>query len=378
MTDSSANERQTVLELRNVWKRFGAVEAVKDASIEVRQGEVLTLLGPSGCGKTTTLRMAIGLERVSSGEILYDGIVVDSGNSRNFVPPNKRNMGMVFQSYAIWPHMTVAENVAYPLNVRRVGRSETRERVAKVLDQVGLTGMGDRQSTMLSGGQQQRVAVARSLVFEPNLLLLDEPFSNLDAKLREQMRVELKELQRRLGITVLFVTHDQIEALSLSDRIVVMDHGNVEQVGTPTDLYRNPETPAVRDFLGRTVMFTGTVVSGGNFETVPVQLEEPGGPIIRARTTAGSVLRPGEKCSVAVRPEAVDVIRVADGLYDSAQLVGSIAAILFVGERYEARVRLPWGQDVQIYLPASEDWEEGQDISLHFDALQAQAWGVAA
>ena len=378
MTDSAANERQTVLELRNVWKRFGAVEAVKDASLEVRHGEVLTLLGPSGCGKTTTLRMAIGLERVSSGEILYDGTVVDSGNTRSFVPPNKRNMGMVFQSYAIWPHMTVAENVAYPLNVRRVGRSETRERVAKVLDQVGLTGMGDRQSTMLSGGQQQRVAVARSLVFEPNLLLLDEPFSNLDAKLREQMRVELKELQRRLGITVLFVTHDQIEALSLSDRIVVMDHGNVEQVGTPTDLYRNPQTPAVRDFLGRTVMFTGTVVSGGNSETIPVQIEESGGPIIRARTTAGSVLRPGEKCSVAVRPEVVDVIRVADGPYDSAQLVGSIAAILFVGERYEARVRLPWGQDVQIYLPASEDWEEGQDISLRFDALQAQAWGVAA
>ena len=157
-----------------------------------------------------------------------------------------------------------------------------------------------------------------------------------------------------------------------------MDHGNVEQVGTPTDLYRNPETPAVRDFLGRTVMFTGTVASGGNSETIPVQLEEPGGPIIRARTTAGSVLRPGEKCSVAVRPEVVDVIRVADGPYDSAQLVGSIAAILFVGERYEARVRLPWGQDVQIYLPASEDWEEGQDISLRFDALQAQAWGVAA
>ncbi len=378
MTDSPANERQTVLELRHVWKRFGAVEAVKDASIEVRQGEVLTLLGPSGCGKTTTLRMAIGLERVSSGEILYEGVVVDSGSNRGFVPPNKRNMGMVFQSYAIWPHMTVAENVAYPLNVRRVGRSETRARVARVLDQVGLTGMGDRQSTMLSGGQQQRVAVARSLVFEPNLLLLDEPFSNLDAKLREQMRVELKELQRRLGITVLFVTHDQIEALSLSDRIVVMDHGNVEQVGTPTYLYRNPQTPAVRDFLGRTVMFTGTVVSGGNSETVPVQLEEPGGPVIRARTTAGSVLQPGERCSVAVRPEVVDVVRVADGSYDSAQLVGSIAAVLFVGERYEARVRLPWGQDVQLYLPVSEDWEEGQEISLHFDALQAQAWAVAA
>ena len=379
MTDSAAKERQTVLELRNVGKRFGAVEAVKDASIEIRQGEVLTLLGPSGCGKTTTLRMVIGLERVSSGEIVYEGVVVDSGSSRSFVPPNKRHMGMVFQSYAIWPHMTVAENVAYPLNVRRVGRAETRERVAKVLDQVGLQGMGGRQSTMLSGGQQQRVAVARSLVFEPNLLLLDEPFSNLDAKLREQMRVELKELQRRLGITILFVTHDQIEALSLSDRIVVMDHGNVEQVGTPTHLYRNPQTPAVRDFLGRTVMFTGTVVSGGNSEAIPVQLEEPGGPIIRARATSGSVLRPGEKCNVAVRPEVVDVNLVDDSSNDSARgLVGSISAILFIGERYEAHVRLPWGQDVQIYLPVSEDWKEGQDVSLNFDALQAQAWAVAA
>ena len=378
MTDAAVNERQTVLELRNVGKRFGAVEAVRDASIEVYQGEVLTLLGPSGCGKTTTLRMVIGLERVSNGEIVYQGVVVDSGSSRGFVPPNKRNMGMVFQSYAIWPHMTVAENVAYPLNVRRVGRSETRERVAKVLDQVGLTGMGDRQSTMLSGGQQQRVAVARSLVFEPDLLLLDEPFSNLDAKLREQMRVELKELQRRLGITILFVTHDQIEALSLSDRIVVMDHGKVEQVGTPTHLYRDPQTPAVRDFLGRTVMFTGTVV-GGDAGTVRVQLEEPGGPVIRARATSGSVLQPGETCSVAVRPEVVDVSRVDGGPDSGGQgLIGSIGAILFVGERYEARVRLPWGQDVQIYLPASDDWEEGEDVLLDFDPLQAQAWAVAA
>ncbi len=379
MTDASTKERPPVLELRGVGKRFGAVQAVKNASIEVHPGEVLTLLGPSGCGKTTTLRMVIGLERVSSGQIVYDGVVVDGGNGRSFVPPNKRNMGMVFQSYAIWPHMTVAENVAYPLNVRRVGRSETRERVARVLDQVGLTGMGDRQSTMLSGGQQQRVAVARSLVFEPNLLLLDEPFSNLDAKLREQMRVELKELQRRLGITVLFVTHDQIEALSLSDRIVVMDHGNVEQVGTPTHLYRNPQTPAVRDFLGRTVMFTGTVADGDGVETIPVQLEEAGGPTIRARVTSGNVLRPGERCNVAVRPEVVDVSRVDVSPSSGGQgLVGSISAILFVGERYEARVRLPWGQDVQVYLPASQDWEEGLDVSLEFDGLQAQAWPVAA
>ncbi len=221
------------------------------ASLDVRRGEVFTLLGPSGCGKTTTLRLVAGLERPDGGEITLRGRVVASAPRRVFVAPNRRNLGMVFQSYAIWPHMTVFENVAYPLTLRGLGRGgDPRSRVARVLDLVGLAGMEARSATLLSGGQMQRLALCRALVYEPDLLLLDEPFSNLDAKLREQMRLELRVLQRRLGITVLFVTHDQIEALSLSDRIAVMRQGRVEQVGPPRSLYEQPASAFVRDFLG--------------------------------------------------------------------------------------------------------------------------------
>src|SRR5437867_8157725 len=203
-----------VLRLDGVTKVFGAVRALDGASLEVERGEIFTLLGPSGCGKTTTLRLVAGLEHPDAGEIALRGRVVASVPRRLFVPPHKRNLGMVFQSYAIWPHMNVFENVAYPLRLRGVKRRAIRARVTQVLDLAGLGGLERRSATLLSGGQMQRLALCRALVYEPDLLLLDEPFSNLDAKLREQMRVELKLLQRRLGITILFVTHDQIEALS--------------------------------------------------------------------------------------------------------------------------------------------------------------------
>src|SRR5438034_3148222 len=226
-----------VLRLDGVTKVFGAVRALDGASLEVERGEIFTLLGPSGCGKTTTLRLVAGLEHPDAGEIALRGRIVASVPRRVFVAPHKRNLGMVFQSYAIWPHMNVFENVAYPLRLRGVKRSVVAEKVTRVLDLVGLAGLDERGATLLSGGQMQRLALCRALVYEPDLLLLDEPFSNLDAKLREQMRVELKVLQRRLGVTVLFVTHDQIEALSLSDRIAVMHRGRVEQVGPPRCLY---------------------------------------------------------------------------------------------------------------------------------------------
>src|SRR5581483_10188080 len=199
--------------------------AVEDLSLEVQQGEIFTLLGPSGCGKTTTLRIVAGLETPDEAAIFFKDRPIVITSKRLFVPPNKRNVGMVFQSYAIWPHMTVEENVAYPLKLRRVPRQEMRERVQKALELVGLSGLEKRPAPLLSGGQQQRVALARALVYEPSVLLLDEPFSNLDSKLREQMRVELKLLQRRVGVTVVLVTHDQLEALSLSDRMVVMNQG---------------------------------------------------------------------------------------------------------------------------------------------------------
>ena len=264
---------ERAVELRAVSKVYTAgVKAVDEVSLQIPARRVVALLGPSGCGKTTTLRLVAGLEQPDAGDISLRGRVVASAAQRLFVAPHKRNLGMVFQSYAIWPHMTVAANVAYPLELRGVKRAEIRERVASVLELVGLAGLEERPATLLSGGQMQRLALCRALVYEPDLLLLDEPFSNLDAKLREQMRVELKLLQRRLGITVLFVTHDQIEALSLSDRIAVMQRGRVEQVGAPRELYERPASAFVRDFLGQTVILRGAVkaVAGG---TISVALE---------------------------------------------------------------------------------------------------------
>ncbi|HZT05811.1 MAG TPA: ABC transporter ATP-binding protein [Chloroflexota bacterium] len=366
----------SVLTLRDVAKTFGNVRAVDGISLTLEQGELLTLLGPSGCGKTTTLRMVIGLERCTAGEIECMGRVVDSRERRIFVPPHKRNMGMVFQSYAIWPHMSVFENVAYPLRVRRIRGAEVRSRVTQALGLVGLGSLGDRPATMLSGGQQQRVAIARSLVFEPDILLLDEPFSNLDARLREQMRVELRLLQRRLGITVLFVTHDQIEALSLSDRIAVMDAGRIEQIGAPLDLYRRPATPRVRDFLGQTVMVKGRVVSADAAGTVTARLGSNGtsGVVLTGRS-AGGDLRAGEPCTLAIRPEHVSVRPSTDALDGEAnRVIGRIEALLFVGERFEARVALPSGQSVSAYLPASEEWRQEQEVALAFPADRLILW----
>ena len=368
-----------VLELKHVSKHFGTVHAVEDASLEVRRGEVLTLLGPSGCGKTTTLRMVVGLERVTHGEIVYGGRVVDSDSGRSYVPTHKRNMGMVFQSYAIWPHMTVAENVAYPLRVRHLKRAEIRERVTNVLEQVGLSGYEQRPATMLSGGQQQRVAVARSLVFEPDLLLMDEPFSNLDAKLRDEMRTELRLLQRRLGITVLFVTHDQIEALSISDRIVVMDRGHIEQVGTPIELYREPKTAAVRDFLGKTVVLAGSV-EAATPASVSVRLHDEAGPVVHAQTMHTENLSRGDRCLVAIRPEDIEVKprEPAGGATGVNSMGAVIRALLFIGDRFEARVVLPWGEEIFLYLPPDDGWHEGQELSLSLSPSGLHVWPASA
>ena len=233
---------ETVLALDRVSKRFGEAAAVDSVSLSIRRGEIFTLLGPSGCGKTTTLRLVAGLEQPDGGEITLRDRVVASAPRRLFVAPNRRNLGMVFQSYAIWPHMTVFENVAYPLEVRGLPRrGDPRQGGPRAGPGRPRRARRRGPATLLSGGQMQRLALCRALVYEPDLLLLDEPFSNLDAKLREQMRVEVKLLQRRLGITVLFVTHDQVEALSLSDRIAVMQRGRVEQVGTPRALYEQPD-----------------------------------------------------------------------------------------------------------------------------------------
>jgi len=237
--------------LENLSKRFDEFVAVNAVTLTAADGEFLTLLGPSGCGKTTTLRMIAGLEEPNGGSIrIGDRVIYDRGLGVN-VPAETRGLGMVFQSYAIWPHMTVAENIAYPLRMRRVPRARRAELVKKALDLVGLAGFGDKPSPLLSGGQQQRVALARALVFEPALLLLDEPLSNLDAKLREQMRFELRIMQQRVGLTAIYVTHDQEEALTLSDRLVVMNEGEIEQIGTPSEVYERPQTRFVAHFIGK-------------------------------------------------------------------------------------------------------------------------------
>jgi len=364
----------TVLRLDGVSKSYGTVQAVDRASLEVRRGEVFTLLGPSGCGKTTTLRLVAGLDDPDAGEITLRGRVVASVSRRLFVPPHKRNLGMVFQSYAIWPHMTVFDNVAYPLRLRGVRGRAMRERVERVLELVGLGGLERRSATLLSGGQMQRLALCRALVYEPDLLLLDEPFSNLDAKLREQMRVELKLLQRRLGITVLFVTHDQIEALSLSNRIAVMDRGRAEQIGSPRSLYEAPASAFVRDFLGQTVILTGKVESPGT-EMVAVRMDGAlDGHRLVGRAAPGSPLARGVKAHVAIRPEDIEVTSSDGSGSDGNTLPGLVEALLFVGDRYEARVALGGEQRILLFLGRGREWREGQRLTLRLPPEVLSVW----
>jgi ABC-type Fe3+/spermidine/putrescine transport system ATPase subunit len=320
----------TVLKLREVVKRFGRVVAVDHVSFDVQQGEVLTLLGPSGCGKTTTLRMVAGFERPDDGEIEIQGNVVSAGAKHLHVPPEKRGLGMVFQSYAVWPHMTVYENVAYPLKLRRLGKHEVKQRVEEALELVGLGTLGDRPSTMLSGGQQQRVALARALVYSPGILLLDEPLSNLDAKLRNSMRVELKRLQERVSVTVLFVTHDQIEAMSLSTRLAVMNFGRIEQLGTPQDIYERPQTPFVEDFIGRVIRFRGTVVDK-SWKGLLVEIDNVGA---RLTVDGDETLAPGQRVLVAIRPEDLEVGRSGENT-----LTCEVEKVLYLGSESEVLVR---------------------------------------
>jgi len=283
-------------------KTFGAVVAVNDLSFEAKAGEFLTLLGPSGCGKTTTLRLVAGLERPDRGDVYLGGRTLSAAASGLFVPPERRGMGMVFQSYAIWPHMTVFENVAFPLRELRVPRAEIRDRVMVILGTVGLGGLHERPAPMLSGGQQQRVALARALVSNPEVLLLDEPLSNLDARLREEMRFELRDMQAKLGITSIFVTHDQAEAMTLSDRIVVMNAGAIEQEGAPEDVYQRPSTRFVMDFLGRANHLPARVLRGADGGWV-AEVEDTGAcvPLGSAGTWSE-----GQEITLAFRPEAVE------------------------------------------------------------------------
>ena len=377
VTGQDTRAPDVILRFENVSRLFGNVRAVDGVSFELKRGEILTLLGPSGCGKTTTLRIAIGLERSSSGRVFYEGRTVDAPGERIFVEPEKRGMGMVFQSYAIWPHMTVFENVAYPLRYRRVNKKQTAESVMRTLELVGLAGYEQRRSPQLSGGQQQRVAVARALVSDPGVLLMDEPFSNLDAKLREQMRAELKRLQRRLNISILFVTHDQSEALALSDRIAVMKDGKIEQMGPPADLYAEPQTPAVRDFLGRSILMPARIVAR-NGEAVSVSVAD-GQTLHVSGTIRTGAVDADAKCLVSVRPESIGVVPADGQTSDAANLLKAhIRTLLFMGDCYEADIELPGGHMALIRLGPTRTWREGEPVHLTLPPDKLQLWDRGA
>ncbi len=316
-----------------------AVRAAQDVSFEVPKGVFFTLLGPSGCGKTTTLRSIAGLEQPTSGEIEVNGRAVYSSKSGIFLPPNQRNFGMVFQSYAIWPHMSVFANTGFPLEVRKSkpSRKQIADKVMEMLHAVGLDHLADRDATKLSGGQQQRLALARALVMEPELLLLDEPLSNLDAKLRDRMRYELKRIQRETGLTTIYVTHDQGEALSLSHEIAVMSEGRVVQIGSPRHIYEKPCNKFVADFIGSSNFIDGTVLG----------LDSPSG-FWCVRTPLGDILVQSEvsldkdsRVTIAIRPEDVELI---EGAVDTGEpvnvLTGIVEVKVYLGEFIDFQMKV--------------------------------------
>jgi iron(III) transport system ATP-binding protein len=334
------------------------VRAVDEVSLEVAAGEFYTLLGPSGCGKSTTLRCVAGLERPDGGRIEFDGRTVSGPGV--FVPPHRRNIGMVFQSYAIWPHLSVFENVAFPLRVAgpRLPRRELAARVEEALTVVRLTGLENRGATELSGGQQQRLALARALVRRPGLLLLDEPLSNLDARLRDQVRAEIRQLQQRLGITTLYVTHDQAEALSMSDRVAVMSQGRIAQEATPTALYRRPASEYVARFVGSANVLAAEVLTASSDNR------------LRLRTVAGELearcgfaAKPGDGVSVAVRPERI--------LLHSSPPAGAntIPAVVeqvgFLGQVFEVHAR---ARDLTVVVHCPDGRGRGEHVFLELPA----------
>ncbi len=356
-------------------KRAERVRAVDGLSFDVEPGTMFTLLGPSGCGKTTTLRCIAGLERPDSGTISLDGKPMFSEQARIDVEANDRGLGMVFQSYAIWPHMNVYQNVAFPLQVekrkQRMSRRDIRTKVEEVLSVVKLDELLDRQATDLSGGQQQRLALARALVMEPPLLLLDEPLSNLDAKLREEMRFELKSLQRRLNITAIYVTHDQVEALAMSHRVAVMNAGKIEQTGRPRAIYENPQSLFVADFIGTSNFMDGVILAKHTGDIFHI---ETAGGTLYASSSAPYV--PGNKVIVAIRPEQVRIekgespaqIGVWSGRVTARAFLGeAVDHIVMVGD-FEIRARanpsisiapdtdvtLTFSQEAATLLPADE------------------------
>ncbi|HEY7219302.1 MAG TPA: ABC transporter ATP-binding protein [Candidatus Binatia bacterium] len=368
--------RKIAVSLKGLWKTYpgSAKPAVRDLTLDVCDGEILTLLGPSGCGKTTTLRMVAGLETPDAGDIFFGEEAVVMTSRQLNLPPNKRNVGMVFQSYAIWPHMTVAENVTFPLKARRFPKREIKERMLRALDLVGLSGFENRSGPLLSGGQQQRVAFARALVTEPRVLLLDEPFSNLDAKLREQMRISVKLLQKRLNIAMLFVTHDQIEALSLSNRVALMNFGVVQQQGEPRLLYEEPVNEFVRDFVGRTLLFKGKVQTSNPSGQLAIAIAGARDCVVFGRSYNPDGVKNDQSVFIGVRPEDVEIHPARGAEAPSGMIGGTAQAALFIGERIEYQVSVDGQGTMVIYGERHKPVEEGRKVWLKLRPDGHSAW----
>jgi iron(III) transport system ATP-binding protein len=346
------------VKLENLKKTFGSVVAVDSVSLQIKKGEFFTLLGPSGCGKTTTLRMIAGFNKPDNGKIYFNDRLM------NDIPPEKRNTGMVFQNYALWPHMSIFKNVSFGLEIRKVSNSEIKERVRVALDLVDLGEFEDRTPDQLSGGQQQRVALARALVIEPDVLLLDEPLSNLDAKLRVEMRKEIKKLQQELGITTIYVTHDQKEALSISDRLAVMSIGRIAQIGSPLEIYSNPKNRFVASFIGLINLFHGKIsgISDGNF-------------LIKTATgleiTASSLdnVEKGVKVLVAVRPEKIEVNPIGFSHPHKNIVNGVVESIEYLGDLSRYCVNTEYQViNADQYSPSVEKYFKlGDKVTLSFE-----------
>jgi iron(III) transport system ATP-binding protein len=342
-------------------RTFGSVRAVDDISLTIEDGEFFTLLGPSGCGKTTLLRMIAGFCDVERGSIWFDDQRIDG------LPAHRRNIGMVFQTYAIFPNMTVEQNVAYGLRVRKIEPQEIKRRVAEALQMVELPNYGARWPHEMSGGQLQRVAIARSLVINPTVLLFDEPLSNLDAQLRTHMRMEIRQLQKSLGLTAVYVTHDQEEALAISDRIAVLRHGKIEQIGTPEAIYHTPQTAFVGSFMGATNILSGVVSANNGAMTVVTT----GGTSLQVQ---GNVGTPGDRVLLSIRPETLRI--VTGGIADALHLTARLTLREFLGPILRLHATLPDGTTIRVATLGSQDTGSapGGELKLAYDPAQIIAY----